>query len=371
MINSLFKDSHITHYNCRPLSYNSNKSMYESTPNVVKEESSKINVNKSARNLNFCGLSSYKLADSNNFKTLFNNVKTFMGEKGNDNKNIKEFLINVTKVVRNVENKSGEDVKEFANKHKEQISSFIEQTKTLMAKENVKEDAEHPEIYKNKITEYLNNFWTKSKSCKEFDENIEGAVDKLPIMSNKGKPNSIYTNKHAQSFFKLADKSAAVFSALFALGLTCVLRPAAIMSLPGKKNKDDKIYASGHSIASGVIGYLISLAIFKPISKSVEKIVNDPEKFLSKKSYLLEDKKAMEAAKNCLNLLPEAILAAPRATVTIALIPPILKYVFGYEKKKTNTNDLSPILQNYAAINFKSANTSNKIGFQKLMEGSK
>ena len=32
--------------------------------------------------------------------------------------------------------------------------------------------------------------------------------------------------------------------------------------------------------------------------------------------------------------VPELIIAIPRATLTIALIPPILKYVFGVEKKK-------------------------------------
>lgn len=174
-------------------------------------------------------------------------------------------------------------------------------------------------------------------------------------------------------FLEMAANNEAVFNAFFAIGLTCFLRPAAIMSLPGKKNKDDKKYASAHSIASGVIGYLISLAIFNPISTGVKKIVANPEKFLKKGSeYLMENGKLVEkswaATSKMLKMLPETILALPRAIVTVALIPPILKYVFGMEKK-SHSKDMHPILDNYAAINFKSSKS--KEHFQSFMGGKK
>lgn len=183
----------------------------------------------------------------------------------------------------------------------------------------------------------------------------------------------IYTNKSVKNFLKMAAESQAVFSAVFALGLTCLLRPAAIMALPGdKKNKDDKKYASAHSIASGGIAYLMSLALFAPIATSIGKIADKPADFIkNKNSALIKDAKAMNAATAYVNILPEAILAAPRAMVTVALIPPILKYVFGWEKKKTAKKEVpaNPMTQNYAMLNFKSSETQNTKAFQNKLGG--
>ena len=59
---------------------------------------------------------------------------------------------------------------------------------------------------------------------------------------------------------------------LVALVLAAGFRPLAIMSLPGKKDKDDKIYASGHSIASGIIGFGFANVVMYPLGKSAKEI---------------------------------------------------------------------------------------------------
>lgn len=153
-------------------------------------------------------------------------------------------------------------------------------------------------------------------------------------------------------------------SALVALGLAGVMRPATIMALPGKKDKEDKIYASGHSLASAILGFVASTVITSPLDTAIQKVFGDPEKYGSKKltkikriSANLEKRadmrnsageiinrksrelfKAMNRHKNSLETLaknvPDWIIAVPRSILTIALIPPILKYVFGVEKKK-------------------------------------
>lgn len=345
MINSLFKDSHITHGSYSQKSGYSEKSVYKSTQNNMVKESSNKNLNKSAR-ISFSGLSSYKLADSDNFKSIVASAKTFLGKEA-DSKQVKELLIESVNVVRNVENKAGEKVNTFLKTQKENISSLVEQTKVLLKGEKA--------------------------PIEDLNENIGAAVDILPKLENKKKPNSIFTNKHVQSFFRLANKSEAVFSALFALGLTCLLRPAAIMSLPGKKNKEDKIYASAHSVASGIIGYLISLAIFKPIAGAVAKVPALLKSSMKNKArYLKNDKAAMDAAKTCLNMLPDTLFSPIKATITVALIPPILKYVFGWEKKKAPENqNQHPLLQNLAAVNFKSYNDTNRVTLHNFMGGSK
>lgn len=151
-------------------------------------------------------------------------------------------------------------------------------------------------------------------------------------------------------------------SALIALVLAGVMRPATIMALPGDKDKEDKIYASGHAIASGIIGFVLSTAITSPFDESIKKVFN-PELGFAKGSFKEMNEKigSLEAKKTAKEITEEArqelksltkkkaaldtlmhnapdwIIGVPRAILTIALIPPILKYVFGIEKKKKKT----------------------------------
>ena len=145
-------------------------------------------------------------------------------------------------------------------------------------------------------------------------------------------------------------------SALIALILAGILRPATIMSLPGDKDKEDKIYASGHAIASGILGFAFSTAVTSPFDLSIKKIFDDKKyqgdkfKALTEKISELKGKGKMRTAaesaeyhslklvretmRTLIKNLPDWVIAVPRAMLTIALIPPILKYVFGVEKKK-------------------------------------
>ena len=67
-------------------------------------------------------------------------------------------------------------------------------------------------------------------------------------------------------------------SALMALFLAGVLRPLTIMALPGKKDKEDKIYASGHSIASGLIGFGVSTVLTTPWDNGVKAVMDNYQK---------------------------------------------------------------------------------------------
>lgn len=130
-----------------------------------------------------------------------------------------------------------------------------------------------------------------------------------------------------------ANNQQLVFGAAFSLFLTCVLRPASIMLFPSKKNQDDQKYASAHSIASGIIGFVISTAIFTPISSGIKKFTQDPKKFIKEENhYLLKNEKALSTSKIYLDRLPDLVTAIPKGILTIALIPPILKYGFGMKK---------------------------------------
>lgn len=228
------------------------------------------------------------------------------------------------------------------------------------------------------------------------------------------KKGGILTSKWFNKLTKYSYDHNVATSALIALGLAGVLRPATIMTLPGKKDKEDKIYASGHSMASAILGFVASVIITSPLDGAVKKlfgtngylkdkdgnIIKDKDgnpQILSKKLVeLLEKEKALEAKANlrdetgkivdkaareaykavqkhrsALEVLskniPDWIIAVPRSILTIALIPPILKYVFGVEKKKKpepqkETNNMT----NPAAMDF-----INKPVFQEVKGGVK
>lgn len=179
-------------------------------------------------------------------------------------------------------------------------------------------------------------------------------------------------------------------SALMALFLAGAVRPATIMALPGEKDKEDKIYASGHSMASGIIGFAASTVITSPWDQGVKNIMEDYknhygkiidnikagaedinkdvpplkhkfklldtkygklvelEKLLADKAVKIEKKaiaQQIDAIQLYMKNVTDWAIAIPRSILTIALIPPILKYVFGLEKKSAKAQTPAPTEQ--------------------------
>ena len=91
-------------------------------------------------------------------------------------------------------------------------------------------------------------------------------------------------------------------SALVSLFLAGILRPGVTISLPGKKDLEDKIYAAGHSLASAVIGFVISFIVTTPIDSGLKYVYNDAKK-MSKDDYnnLSKEELAEYISKNNLN----------------------------------------------------------------------
>ena len=186
------------------------------------------------------------------------------------------------------------------------------------------------------------------------------------------KAERLFKNKNFQKVLKFANDQQLVFGAGFSLLLTCILRPASIVLLPSKKNKDDQKYASAHSIASGVIGFAISTILFMPVSNAIKKIKENPEVFITNKKSYLQNKEMKEIAMKYIDRIPDIVTAVPKGILTIALIPPILKYVFGMEKKKAqkgNQKAQTPV--DYSLLNFKSTDNQKNIAPQSSKGGVK
>ena len=159
---------------------------------------------------------------------------------------------------------------------------------------------------------------------------------------------------------ELCSENAPVAVSLIALFYAAGLRPLAIMSLPGKKDKDDKMYASGHAIASGVIGYVFSSIVMHPFAKGSELIKKEagiitdrisqakgqgqkltPKELIKDLKYLNEkfinifcktkdgkvtkfQTKLFEKTIKILEFAPDTFFFGMiKAVLTIALIPPI------------------------------------------------
>lgn len=158
------------------------------------------------------------------------------------------------------------------------------------------------------------------------------------------------------NFLTYIDNHNQTTNALVALVTAGMIRPVLTMAIPGMKDKKDKIYSATQAISSGFLGFGVTMALTQPLDDALTKVKNDPKKYNCKFLVEMNDKikeleksaknadpkelKNLMKQKSTLELLvknlPEWAICVPRAMLTIALIPLILKYVFGLEKKPKN-----------------------------------
>ena len=184
-------------------------------------------------------------------------------------------------------------------------------------------------------------------------------------------------NKTLKKFIRMTNEKKKIFDAVFALGITCVLRPAAIMAQSNDKNKEKNKKAASHSISSGLIGYGFAVALFSPIKKGLNKLKANPEIYAKKAAQFIGSTKNAQTFTMLVNKSTEALTASVRSGITIALIPFIDKYllnrIFGTAKKsvsdKTETGNMlqNPIYR-YSVINFKNNAKASKT-FQNFTGG--
>lgn len=78
-------------------------------------------------------------------------------------------------------------------------------------------------------------------------------------------------NEFSRKVILFAGNNEVLTESLYAALLTCILRPISIMALDkSEENKEKNIYASGHSIASGLLGVVFSVLYTQPIKYLVQ-----------------------------------------------------------------------------------------------------
>lgn len=150
-----------------------------------------------------------------------------------------------------------------------------------------------------------NSFWKK-------------LVDKIP--------EKLYSGNFAKNILEKASSNPAVVEAAFVLGLCLTLRPGAIMATPGAPIEDRK-YAAAKSIATGILGFIITAAVFIPIAAATKNLGK-----LAAKGFPAVDSPRYKAAEYLFNYVPKFILAPIEATALFAMVPPIVHKIL--DKKK-------------------------------------
>ncbi len=173
--------------------------------------------------------------------------------------------------------------------------------------------------------------------------------------------NKTFRSNWFQKLLHVFEEKTVVASTLVALIVAGVARPATNLVMAGKEDREDSIYAASHAISSAIIGFIVSSIVMAPFDKAFRKIKEDPKKYLQGLEELLDvkeiGKRKLEKSvpykkiSKVAQMIPDTlILGVPKAMLTIALIPPILKYVFHLEKGKHKAPqgpDANPDKQKY------------------------
>lgn len=164
-------------------------------------------------------------------------------------------------------------------------------------------------------------------------------------------------NKSFNWFLDRIASNTLLAEAIFALGLTSIIRPAAIYAIPAKNKEEKKKnnYQVAHSIATGLLGLGTTVAVSVPIKKGVEYVMNNQKNYFKKHpSYITDKNKSL--FKETANRLHQPFFLPLRAILTIMIVPPLLKAIFGIEKNPKKQLNLTPAEEakiDYSLFNFK------------------
>lgn len=237
-----------------------------------------------------------------------------------------------------------------------------------------KPDFRHRPLYAHENGDWVGMYKNKSENRGYYSGSFTGKNEAAVNVGNNF-VNKMFRSNWFQNLLHIFEEKSVVASTLVALVVAGMARPATNLAMAGKDDREDSIYAASHAISSAVIGFVVSSIVMAPFDKAFRKIKEKPKNYLKGLEELLEvkeiGKRKLEKSKPYKKLskmaqfIPDVILAIPKAMLTIALIPPILKYVFHLEKhKKTeNQQEVKDILK-YSSI-------ADKPTFAKFQEGAK
>ena len=184
--------------------------------------------------------------------------------------------------------------------------------------------------------------------------------------------NRVVNNPKFQKAMKFMNDNALLSDATIALLYTCVMRPFSIAALPTKDESEKKknTYQIGHSISTGIIGFLTAFAIQTPIKSAIDKVTNNVDKFVKGQGKNLFAKEHIEKIRSIMERSHQPISLPLKAALTIYLVPKILN-VFGLTKQSKKSEELKGSLPYDAFRYFASFKGNKDTAFQSFKGGLK
>ncbi len=187
--------------------------------------------------------------------------------------------------------------------------------------------------------------------------------------------NNLYRNRLLKRGLEFVADNGALFAAGTSLTLATVVRPLSIYLTP-KTDKENKKLACAKSIASSAVGFGLMVGASVPISNSVKKINNNPEKYLKNETIKklkdtakpLTSSKGYQFVTQLFKLGIGAVAAIPKSVITCALIPSIMLAMFKHDKSDKQ-NKVETINQKNTVKSSKNLTFKGKIPKEPLTNG--
>ena len=224
---------------------------------------------------------------------------------------------------------------------KSNIKRAILPSESSTQKECVLPKNEQQNLNKNKsanVTFTGGFFSTKNQDSINFSSAPK--APKKGFWERIGEKESVKKFFRDPKFHKFLDASnnLAVMESIFVLAISTTIKPVTIMALPGAKEEDKK-YAATKAFLGGVVDYCLITVLVKPFTKKVEalgKRIKEHPEIIKEKVKYLRDEGNFKTFSKVVGYAPKILLIPVRSALTIALIPPTLKYIFPEEGKKLN-----------------------------------
>lgn len=166
---------------------------------------------------------------------------------------------------------------------------------------------------------------------------------------------NIYKNKILKKCLKFSANNSGLFVATTSVILAGTLRPAVISMTP-KTDKENRKLAIAKSFASAGLDCMLMTAVSLPLAKSVKRIDKNPEKYLEPKTIsnltdkgkTLIESNSYKFSTQLFKLGSRLMMAAPKAIISCAMIPTILKLI----SSKSNKNKVDNSKKNNKSLSF-------------------
>ena len=153
--------------------------------------------------------------------------------------------------------------------------------------------------------------------------------------------NFIEKSPKVQKILEKVDKNPALFNSAYTAGLALTLKPASILMLAvnTKDGKEDAKYAASKSVSTGILDFLISLAIFIPLNKRLDKV--GAKLFDTHNTIYFKDKQMCANYKSIANRVFKIATLPVFAVLKFGAIEPFVKIMFKNNKKEKYENNIN------------------------------